>query len=97
MLRQTCCASAKSLIQVIQELACSVQVYQIDERVGRASVVRAHDDVVLGARGQATQLPTAMKTRDPDTTRQAVKAECRSLSRNALPWWSAKGGLVDVR
>ena len=44
MLRQTCCASAKSLVQVIQELACRVQVYQIDERIGSASVVRAHDD-----------------------------------------------------
>ena len=31
----------QSLVQVIQELACRVQVYQIDQRVGRASVIRA--------------------------------------------------------
>ena len=42
----------QSLIQVIQELACRVQVSQIDQRIGRASVVRAHDDVVLGARAK---------------------------------------------
>ena len=41
---------------MFQELACRVQVYQVDQRVGRANVVRAHDDVALGARGQATPL-----------------------------------------
>ena len=46
----------QSLVQVIQELACRVQVYQIDKRVVRATVVRAHDDVVLGAHCQAIPL-----------------------------------------
>ena len=40
------------------KLACRVQVYQIDERIGRANVVRAHDKVVLGARDQAILLHT---------------------------------------
>ena len=46
----------QKLVQVIQELACRVQVHQIDQRVGRASVVRAHGDIMLGARGQAIPL-----------------------------------------
>ena len=52
---------SQSLVQVNQALACRVQVYQIDQRVGRVSVVRAHHDVVLGARNQATQLPALWK------------------------------------
>ena len=58
-LGQACCASARTSSQVIQELACRVQVLDgdpIDKRVVRATVVRAHDDVVLGAHGQAIPL-----------------------------------------
>ena len=49
----------QSLVQKIQELACRVQVLggdMIDKCVVRATAVRAHDDVVLGARGQAILL-----------------------------------------
>ena len=87
----------QSLVQVIQELASRVQVYQIDQRVGRARVVRADDDVVLGARGQATQPPPLCKTRDPDTTRLATKEESRDSPdmrhRGGLPPGS---GLVHL-
>ena len=38
------------------KLACRVQMCQNGPRVGRGTVVRAHDDVVLGARGQAIPL-----------------------------------------
>ena len=49
----------QSLVEVIQELACRVQVLggdPNDKCVVRVSVVRAHDDVVLGARDQAILL-----------------------------------------
>ena len=49
----------QSLVQKIQELACRVQVLggdPIDKCGVRATAIRAHDDVVLGARGQAILL-----------------------------------------
>ena len=47
------------------KLACRVQMCQNGPRVGRASVVRAHDDVALGARGQATESPPLWKPEIP--------------------------------
>ena len=94
----------QSLVQVIQELACRVQVYQIDQRVGRASVIRAHDDVVLGFRGQAIPLHT-VETRDLDTMgleRKSKKSKRLCNVKPEAPYVHScglppAGGVVHVR
>ena len=54
---------SQSLVQVNQALACRVQVYQIDQRVGRVSVVRAHNDVVLPSNTTTPQWKPEIWTR----------------------------------
>ena len=70
----------QSLAQKIQELACRVQVLggdPVDKCVVRASVIRAHDDVVLGAPLAKQYYATTMETRDLDTMGLEMKARGR--------------------
>ena len=77
------------------KLACRVQMCQNGPRVGRGTVVRAHDDVVLGARGQAIPLHHDGNQRSWHDGRQEEQAimQCETRgSRYALLWWKATTG-----
>ena len=94
-----CCARHAAF----QELACRVQVLggdPIDKRVVRAIVVRAHDGVMQGDRGQAIQIHHSGNQRFGNEGSKSkrlcsVKAEAPDMhSCGGLP---PRGGVVDVR